>query len=264
MILRGSVFSNILEMETGITIVGPNKFEVGKSYQVVYLLHGLCGKNGDWAEYTMLPTFANDYNVLFIMPEVARSFYTDMRYGQQFFSYVTDELPDICKSVFNISAKLEDTAVIGASMGGYGALKCALSKPKMYGYCGAFSSPCLFLKEGLEQQRREGDTNEFRVRYGERIINDFQAIFGEELVWKPHNEILELAKKINKENIKPKIYVACGTEDYFYSDNRRFCKEIEKLDFDFTYEEWAGIHDWYFFNEALKKALIFCFGKPEC
>ncbi|GHT58217.1 hypothetical protein FACS1894109_12080 [Spirochaetia bacterium] len=24
---------------------------------------------------------------------------------------------------------------------------------------------------------------------------------------------------------------------------------------DFTYEEWPGIHDWYFFNDALKKAL---------
>lgn len=30
---------------------------------------------------------------------------------------------------------------------------------------------------------------------------------------------------------------------------------MKKLDFDFTYEEWAGDHDWYFFNEALKKAL---------
>jgi len=25
--------------------------------------------------------------------------------------------------------------------------------------------------------------------------------------------------------------------------------------FDYTYEEWPGGHDWYFFNEGLKKAL---------
>ncbi|MCE5286719.1 MAG: hypothetical protein LLG02_12845 [Pelosinus sp.] len=261
MILRGSVFSSVLEMETGITIVGPNKFEAGK-YQVVYLLHGQCGRSGDWAEYTMLPTYANDYNILFIMPEVARSFYTDMKYGQHFFSYVVDELPKICKGVFNISAKREDTAVIGASMGGYGALKCAFSKPEVYGFVAAFSSPCLFLQEGLDKQRTEGHTEEFRAMYGERIINDFEAIFGKELVWTSANEIVELAKKINGEKVKPKIYTACGTNDFFHDDNVRFQGEMKKLDFAFTYEEWAGVHDWFFFNEALRKSLSFYFGKP--
>jgi S-formylglutathione hydrolase FrmB len=27
--------------------------------------------------------------------------------------------------------------------------------------------------------------------------------------------------------------------------------------FNFTYEEWKGAHEWYFFNEALKKSLEF-------
>jgi len=259
MILRGSVFSKILEMETGITIVTPNDFKTGRTYQVAYLLHGLCGRSGDWVDYTMLPVYANDYNVIFIMPEVARSFYTDMKYGLRFFSYITEELPKICKSVFNISANREDTAVIGASMGGYGALKCALSKPDEYGYCCAFSSACLFLKEGLDIQRAEGETKKFKETYGEQLIKDFQAIFGEQLEWSCQDEILELAKKVNEHSIKPKIYSACGTEDYFHGDNIRFRDEMEKLDFDFTYEEWPGSHDWYFFNEALKKALNLCF-----
>lgn len=258
MILRGSVFSRILEMETGLTIIGPQRGKA-REYQVVYLLHGLCGKSGDWADYTMLPAYANDYNILFIMPEVARSFYTDMKYGQHFFSYVADELPELCKNVFNISAKREDTAVIGASMGGYGALKCALTRPEIYGYSAAFSAPCLFLKEGLDKQRKEGSTEDFRTMFGERLINDFEAIFGNDLVWKPQDEILELAKRINGKDTKPKIYTACGTKDFFYYDNMRFSEEMKQLDFDFTYEEWDGIHDWYFFNEALRKALNFYF-----
>jgi putative tributyrin esterase len=36
---------------------------------------------------------------------------------------------------------------------------------------------------------------------------------------------------------------------------------MKNLDFDFTYEEWPGSHDWYFFNEALKKALNLCFAR---
>ncbi|MGG7079589.1 alpha/beta hydrolase [Clostridium sardiniense] len=260
MILRGNVFSKILGMDTGITVIVPNKFKESDKYKVAYLLHGLCGDNGSWADNTMLPVYANNYNTIFIMPEVARSFYTDMKYGQKFFSYVTEELPEICKRVFNISNKREDTVIIGGSMGGYGALKCALSEPEKYGYCCAFSSACLFLKEYLDIQRESGKTEEFRSMYGEQLITDFLSAFGPELEWNPKDEILELAKSVSVQEIKPKIYLACGTEDYLRDYNIRFCNEIEKINLNFTYEEWEGIHDWYFFDEALKKSLQICFG----
>ena len=142
-------------------------------------------------------------------------------------------------------------------MGGYGALKCALSKPEQYGYCCAFSSPCLFcLKRRFGYPESRGrKQKEFKALYSEQLIKDFQSIFGEQLEWSCQDEILELAKKVNEQPLKPKIYSACGTEDYLHKDNVRFCDEMNKLDFDFTYEEWSGSHDWHFFNEALKKAL---------
>lgn len=246
MILRGSVFSKTFEMETGMTIVAPNDLKIDGNYKVAYLLHRLCGSNGDWVNYTMLPVYSNDYDIIFVMPEVARSFYTDMKHGSKYFTYITEELPSICKSIFNISAKRADTMVIGGSMGGYGALKCALSKPKQYGVCCAFSSACLFIKEDLDSTRVNEESEEFQ---------EIQKIFGDNLEWKSDYEILELAKKVNKNSVKPKIYTACGTEDYMRESNIRFSNEMKKLDFDFTYEEWTGVHDFYFFDEALKKAL---------
>ena len=255
MILRGSFFSGVLEMETGLSVLVPNRFLKGKNYKVAYLLHGLCGRSGDWLEYTQLPVYAENYNTIFIMPEVARSFYSDMSLGQKFFTYVSRELPEICKSLFHISSERQDTLVLGGSMGGYGALKCALSQPDHYGYCGAFSSACLFLKEGLENQRKYGKTEEYEKRYGRQLLNDFEAIFGPELAWKPEFEILELAKKAQGREHKPQIYMACGTGDYMVEANRKFEAEMNKLDFDFTYREWDGIHDWYFFNSALERCL---------
>lgn len=255
MILRGNVFSKTLQMETGITVVTPNEIVEEGKYKVAYLLHGLCGRSGDLADYTMLPVFANDYNIIFIMPEVARSFYTDMKYGLKYFTYITEELPIICKSIFNISSQREDTIIMGASMGGYGALKSALSKPKQYGYCCAFSSACLYLKEGLEMQRLYGHTKEFKQTYGEQTVIDFYAAFGSELEWSPKYEIMDLAKKINHEKTKPVIYATCGTEDFLRDFNLRFKENMKMLDFDFTFEEWEGTHDWYFFNESIRKAL---------
>lgn len=259
MILRGCVFSNVLQMETNITIVAPNNFNTVQAYKVVYLFHGLCGNSGDWANYTMLPVYANDYQSIFIMPEVARSFYSDMTYGLKYFSYVTEELPTICKRVFNISSEREDTAVIGCSMGGYGALKSALTKPNQYGYCCTFSSPCLFLKDFLDLPRTKVETAALKEVLGEQLFSDFQAIFGEDLMYSPKEDVLDLAKKVSTEKVKPKIYSACGMEDPYHKENVRFKNEMSSLNINFTFEEWSGNHDWYFFNNALKKGMEFCF-----
>ncbi|RDU24148.1 alpha/beta hydrolase [Anaerosacchariphilus polymeriproducens] len=254
MILRGNMFSKLLEMETGITVVAPSKMHEG-NYKVAYLLHGRCGRSGDLVDYTMLPVYANEYDIVFIMPEVARSFYTDMQYGLKYFSYVTEELPQICKNMFNISSNREDTMVLGISMGGYGALKCALSKPEQYSFCFASAPVCLYLKEFLDFLRSSNNIEEIKKIYGEELINDFFYAFGSDVKWTPEDEILELAKRLDQKDIKPSIYTTCGTKDEFREFNLRFKEDMEKLNFDFAYEEWEGQHDWYFFNESLQKAL---------
>jgi len=259
MILRGNFFSQKLEMETSITIVAPNKF-YSQPYKVVYLLHGLCGRSGDWVDYTMLPNYSKDYQAIFIMPEVARSFYSDMKYGLNYFSFITEEVPLMSNSILNISKKRDDIAVIGASMGGYGALKCALSKPEQYGFCCAFSSPCLLLKENL--QYSEG-AKKFKDLFGEQLFKDFQAVFGEKIEWNAREDVIELAKKAKDKTIKPQLYLACGTEDYLYNDNKRFHGILQDLGYNSIFEDWHGNHDWSFFDEALKRALKYCFDENK-
>lgn len=257
MIVRGSVFSMTLEMETGLTLVTPQGRRQ-EPYPVVYLLHGLCGGNGDWVNYTMLPTYAQEYEVVFVMPEAARSFYTDMAYGQAFFQYISEELPLIIQDQLRISGKREETAVMGASMGGYGALKCALSKPEQYGYCAAFSAACLDLREYLNRQRTT-ERKDLQAMYGKQTVMDFEAAFGPELQWEAKNDLMEVAKQALKQQNTPELYLACGTEDWFYEENRRFCQKMQAAGWSLRYEEWSGEHNWYFFNEALRRALGACF-----
>lgn len=253
--LSGTVFSETLEMDTGITIVTPNKLNPDGEYRVVYLLHGMSGGSSNWLDYSMLPVYASSGSSIYIMPDAARSFYTDMKYGFKYFTYITEELPNICRNIFNISSNRENTAIMGGSMGGYGALKCALSKPEQYGMCGAFSSGCLFLREGLDELRRNGMPQEFRDNFGNQLAADFVSIFGENFEWKPEYEILELAKKAKAGGIIPKLYLTCGTEDYFYRDHLRFWNELSKMNIAFEFEEWKARHDFIYFNDALKKAI---------
>lgn len=253
--LNGTVFSKTLGMDTGITIVTPNKLKENEPYKVVYLLHGLCGNNNNWLDYSLLPVYASSGNSIYIMPDAARSFYTDMKYGFKYFTYITEELPHICKNIFNISSDRENTAILGGSMGGYGALKCALSKPEQYGMCGAFSSGCLFLKENLDELRTNGLNKDFAANFGEQLADDFVSIFGENCEWKPEYEISELAKSAKNGGIMPKLYLTCGTEDYFYRDHLRFCNELGAMGIEYDFEQWQAQHNFIYFNDALKKAI---------
>ena len=101
-----------------------------KPAKTVFLLHGLSDNCDDWAINSQLSLLANDYRLIFILPEVQRSFYTDMAYGPAYFSYVADELPRLCANLFPVSLKREDTYVMGLSMGGYGCLLYTSPSPR--------------------------------------------------------------------------------------------------------------------------------------
>ena len=71
--LSGSVYSKILDMDTGLTIVTPNKLRESK-YKVVYLLHGLCGNDRSWLDYTMLPAYAAKGDTVYVCRMRAEAF----------------------------------------------------------------------------------------------------------------------------------------------------------------------------------------------
>ena len=248
--LSGTVYSEVLEMDTDLTVITPNDLR-DAPYQVVYLLHGLCGNNKTWLDYTMLPFYAEHGQSIYILPEVGRSFYADMRYGQRYFTYIADELPDIVRHVFRGSADRAHTAILGGSMGGDGALKCALARPERYALCGAFSSCCLLLREGLEDARRNGMDG-----WGAQMPRDFAAIFGDDLAWTPQNDLLALAKLAQAAGAAlPRLYLTCGRQDGFYPDHLRFLQALSDLGVQAEFETWDGVHDFPYFNEALRRTI---------
>ena len=261
MILRGNFSSEVLHMSTSISVFIPEKSEA--PFRVVYLLHGLHGDQGTWLDNTMLPVYGKQYNVVFVMPEAGRSFYLNLKYGRKYFDYVSDELPRVCRKIFNISAAREDTAVMGCSMGGFGSLLLSLTRPERFGFCGAIAPACLFFKPMLDALREDPKPYIQTGSEAVEVVADMHAAYGEGLEHRKEYEMVDLAGKFSADMPKPKIFTTCGTEDKLRAENLRFRDFISKTDHDFTYEEWAGGHDWYFFDAALKKTLEFWLGVPE-
>ena len=50
-----------------------------KEYKTIYLFHGLTGNHTDWIRRSSIERYVGEYGVAAIMPEVDRSWYTDIR-----------------------------------------------------------------------------------------------------------------------------------------------------------------------------------------
>ena len=83
------------------------------------------------------------------MPTTQLGWYTDMHIGYKWWTYISKELPAICRSFFPyMSDKREDTFAAGLSMGGYGAFKAALGAPETF-CAGASLSGALDIAESV-------------------------------------------------------------------------------------------------------------------
>ena len=154
--LRCDFRSDAMGMNTSMTVILPEKTDLSQ-VPVVYLLHGLEDNCTGWARYTSVERYAREKNAALVIPEVQRSFYADMDRGLPYFTFIHDELPEICRGFFGFSAKREKNYLMGLSMGGYGTLKCVLQTPERYAGAAAFSAVA-DIEEFVAVQTAGGET----------------------------------------------------------------------------------------------------------
>ncbi len=247
-------------METQIYVTLPQdgrRYEAKTPPKSLMLLHGISDNASGWARRSQADYFADRYGIAVLIPEVQRSFYQDMRYGEAYYTYVSDELPRLAGELFHLSQKREDRMVAGLSMGGYGAIRVAFSRPDLFGCCGAFSagSDLQAIVDHREQMNGTGDI-------GFNFPNELIGVFGNDVILPEDADLYRLLGKCSKLTVKPGLYLACGTEDIVYAMNCDLRKYCESLPLDFKYEEWPGIHDWDFWNVALERMLKHFLGGP--
>lgn len=239
-IFQGSLFSDALGMHTSVTVVYPGeKKRTGLSgdVPVVYLFHGQSDDHTIWVRRTGVEAYAEEAGVALVMPEVQKSYYADMTYGARYFTYAADELPAFCQGMFHISASRENTFVAGLSMGGYGALRVALSRANRFAAAASFSGAL-----------------DFAARK-DAIPADFYAITGGDTI-RPQDDLFALAEQVEPEN-RPRVYMSCGLQDFLLEHNDRFSAHLDALGWTHTYEKWEGGHEWPFWDASIRKALRF-------
>jgi putative tributyrin esterase len=210
----------------------------GGKHPVLFLLHGLSDDESIWTRFTSLERYVAPLGLAVVMPNVHRSFYTNMKHGYRYWDFVSDELLHKARSLFPLSTERERTFVAGLSMGGYGALKLGLSKPELFAAAASMSGSCDL--SGLRER-----PDELGLVFG--TAKDIASAGG---------DLLQLARTQSRSNaLKAKLYQCCGTEDFLVESNRRFRDGIAPLGFDHHYEERPGKHDWAYWDTAIQRVL---------
>ena len=141
--------SGALQQNTDVSIILPDPpgsahVSPGRAYQTLYLLHGTYGDHSDWWRKTALERYAQEACLAVVMPSCGNAFYQDMVHGPKYKTFLLEELPAYLRSILPLSPRREDNFIAGLSMGGYGAMHLALSKPGQYAAAASLSGVMSF------------------------------------------------------------------------------------------------------------------------
>ena len=254
----GVIYSKALQMDTRLAVILPHDSrearvdapaqKAGKTSQrTLILLHGLSDNAAAWWMRTSIIRYAEAHGIAVLMPQGEKSFYHDMVYGDDYFTYLTEELPPLASQMFGVSVLPENLMIAGLSMGGYGALKCALTYPEKYCACAAFSSAC---------DLREIAANADVLEHTKVIHHTFEAIFGAPVTVPDESDLFFLAEQNAARLRNLQLYMACGRQDFLYESNVRLSGQVQRAPLQrFLYEEWDGTHEWGFWDEAIRRML---------
>lgn len=65
-----------------------------------------------------------------------------------------------------------------------------------------------------------------------------------------------LIQQLKYEEVElPKLYLACGTEDFLIESNRDYRDFLKQEAIDFTYIEGPGSHDWTFWDTYIEQII---------
>ncbi|MEI6060621.1 MAG: alpha/beta hydrolase family protein [Bacteroidota bacterium] len=137
-----TMHSRILNQDIHFSVCLPNNYyDVKQSFPVVYLLHGLGDDETAWLEYGQISQFADKAvedgyakPMIFVMPEAFRTYYVNDYKGTFLYQdmFVKELVPYI-DSLFRTIADRQHRALMGYSMGGFGALNLHLKHSDIFG-----------------------------------------------------------------------------------------------------------------------------------
>ncbi len=232
----------------------PADYETSKaSYPVIYALHGMFENSAFWERRGLAPQYDELVksgvapNAIVVTVDGGNNLFVNSGKGK-YQDMVTKDLVEYIDKTYRTIAKREGRALLGVSMGGYGALNIAFSRPEVFGAVATHSAMLLTEIPTIEAGARGGQMRAFTGVFGEPV---------DPAVWKA-DDPLELAKTVDPKKA-PALYFDCGGQDRYglFKGNEALHVILDgrKIPNDFSIS--PGDHGYEFVKSVFPKSLAF-------
>ena len=233
--------SEALRRDVQYRVVLPARINSRDKLPIIYLLHGNGGNFRDWSNYSDVAQFA-ERRLILVMPDGRSSYYVNAAEipADRYEDFIVDDLiPDVERR-FPANSARSSRAIIGVSMGGYGAVKMALSHPDMFAFAGGLSSAV------------DVPSRPFSIRRAQQY-RQHSLIFGP---WSSEarrsRDPFVLARSVDPTKV-PFMFLTCGDGEGLLAPNRQFAALLAQRHFAYEFHTVPGAHDWNQWNQRLSQ-----------
>ena len=228
-----------LERDMPYRVILPTNTLPGQRLLAVYLLHGGGGGYRDWSNYSDVAQLA-ERGFILVMPEGNSSYYVNAaeRSKDRYEDYIVKDLISDVEIKFPVATERTKRAIVGVSMGGFGAITLALKHPDLFVFAGGISS-ALDVPSRPFSIKRIGQYRQHSQIFGP---------WGSET--RRDNDPLVLAQSANPAN-SPYFFLSCGEQEGLFPANKKFAQLLQKRDFKYEFHAGPGGHDWNQWNSRL-------------
>jgi enterochelin esterase-like enzyme len=250
-----SIPSKILKMDRKYAIYLPGDYETsGRSYPVLYLLHGAGDDQSGWVQFGEVKNIADKAiqegkctAMIIVMPDGntgQRGYFNSPKGDWNYEDFFFQEFMPTIEKTYRIRAEKRYRAISGLSMGGGGTFMYALHHPEL------FSSACP-LSAYTGPITLEDATQGLKKQYPDIKDEEIAKYFS-------NLSATELIKNIPEDQKKAvRWYIDCGDDDFLYEGNCLAHIAMRKKDIPHEFRIRDGAHNWTYWREALPTVLEF-------
>lgn len=231
-----------------------------RTYPVIYLLHGATDDETSWIQFGEANRILDESikNGIFppaivLMPDAKLTWYSNDAEKKNAWRdmFINEFIPSMEKN-YRIKAKKEFRAIVGLSMGGFGALSIALNYPDMFSICVPMSA-AFYSNEEVANMNEEGYSSRFEHICG-------VGLKGKDRINSHWNEVnpFDLLEKLPFEKANSiKYYFDCGDDDRLLKGNMFMHLKMNELNIQHEFRVRNGKHEWSYWRSGLFDALKF-------
>lgn len=250
-----SLPSKILKSERKYAIYLPPDYETsGRSYPVLYLLHGSGDNQTGWVQFGEVLNITDKAiaagtatPMIIVMPDAdtgRRGYFNDIKGDWNYEDFFFQELIPFVEKKYRAKTDKRARAIAGLSMGGGGTLMYALHHPEL------FSSACpLSASVGpltLDDARKS--LTRSNPNLADTAINTY---------FNRHSAIALVNNMPDEQKKAVRWFIDCGDDDFLYEGNALLHIALRKKEVTHEFRVRDGGHTWTYWRASLPKVLEF-------